>query len=171
MVIGAVFGYSLIIYFMTQRTIGADNFFVFFFVLLLTTLCSQSFGYVIGSAITSSIEIALSFASVTMLVVMLLGGFYIKNMPSWLLWSRYISFVRYGYHIILLNFTSTSATSFICDLDPPQFSACTNGTTIPGHDLVTQLGFYEPWWVDLILLTGQIVILRLIAYTFLRHKI
>ena len=36
-------------------------------------------------------------AAVIMLTSMLLGGFYVKNLPSWIQWAQYLSFVTYAF--------------------------------------------------------------------------
>lgn len=36
-----------------------------------------------------------------LLTTMLTGGFYIKKIPSWLTWIKYISFIYYGYNLLM----------------------------------------------------------------------
>ena len=49
---------------------------------------------------------ALTVTVVVMLTFMLLGGFYTRRLPSWLLWAQSVSFVTYSYDALLrLEFT------------------------------------------------------------------
>ena len=38
---------------------------------------------------------------VVLLIFMLLGGFFIKNLASWIQWARYLSFLSYSYDALL----------------------------------------------------------------------
>ena len=49
---------------------------------------------------------AITIAVLIVLTSMLLGGFYIRSLPSWLVWAENLSFVTYGYDAMLqLEFT------------------------------------------------------------------
>ena len=46
-------------------------------------------------------------ATVVMLINMLLGGFFIKNLASWIQWAQYLSFVTCSFDAMLhFEFTS-----------------------------------------------------------------
>ena len=52
---------------------------------------------------------ALVIAVVVMLSAMLLGGFYIQNLPSWIGWAQWVSFLSYSFEALLtLEFTPES---------------------------------------------------------------
>ena len=40
-------------------------------------------------------------AAVIMLTLMLLGGFYVERLPSWLEWAQYASFISYTFRAML----------------------------------------------------------------------
>ena len=44
---------------------------------------------------------AQTITSVIMLTMMLVGGFYVTNIPAWIAWMKYLSFVYYGYNLLL----------------------------------------------------------------------
>lgn len=56
----------------------------------------QGMGLMIG-AIFMDFQRSLVAAAVIMLTIMLLGGFYVRNLPYWLDWAQYASFVSYSY--------------------------------------------------------------------------
>lgn len=50
---------------------------------------------------------ALVVAVVFMLSSLLVGGFYVKNLPSWLSWVQYLSWLAYSFDaLLILVFTS-----------------------------------------------------------------
>ncbi len=75
---------------------GADGFFGTWFVLILTCFVGQSIGLFLGAAIMNLKRIIV-FGAVLILSFMLLGGFYVQNLPFWLQWGQYLSFITYGY--------------------------------------------------------------------------
>ena len=57
-------------------------------------LFRQSIGLTI-SALAPSVEEAVIIVSLFMLTTLMLGGFYIEQLPSWLQWSSYMSYTFY----------------------------------------------------------------------------
>lgn len=53
------------------------------------------------------IQLSLVLGVILMLALLLVGGFYVQNLPFWIVWAKYISPITYGYHsAILLTFGS-----------------------------------------------------------------
>ena len=49
---------------------------------------------------------AMVVSVVMLLSFMLVGGFYVKNLPSWLQWFQYLSYITYSFDAMLhLEFT------------------------------------------------------------------
>lgn len=72
---------------------------------LLVITTASSTGLCVG-AIAMKIKRAQVIATVMMLTLMLVAGFYVSNVPSWLAWIKYASFMFYGYRIVLaIEFT------------------------------------------------------------------
>merc|ERR1712137_555117 len=63
---------------------------------LLSVICGESLGLLIGAWIYD-MEKAMATMTVAGLGLMLLGGFLIENIPSWLTWSRYLSPFKYSF--------------------------------------------------------------------------
>lgn len=68
--------------------------------IILSTLVSQSVGLLFG-ALYQNVKTAQAVSTVTVLTIMLVGGFYVENIPVWIDWLKYLSFIRYGYFITL----------------------------------------------------------------------
>ncbi|KAK7279583.1 hypothetical protein RJT34_24636 [Clitoria ternatea] len=69
-------------------------------IMLFNVLVSQGIGLALG-AILMDVKQATTLASVTMLVFLLAGGYYIQQMPSFIAWLKYISFSHYCYSLLV----------------------------------------------------------------------
>mmetsp|Transcript_36183 Transcript_36183/g.87541 ORF Transcript_36183/g.87541 Transcript_36183/m.87541 type:complete len:716 (-) Transcript_36183:248-2395(-) len=63
---------------------------------LLSVIAGESIGLMIGASIYD-MEKAMTTMTVLSLGLMLLGGFFIENVPSWLLWGKYLSPFKYSF--------------------------------------------------------------------------
>jgi len=68
--------------------------------LLLSCLTGESIGLFIGT-LTDDYEVAISVATLVTLGMMLLGGFYVRLIPSFLMWLKYTSAFRYVYNAMM----------------------------------------------------------------------
>jgi ABC-type multidrug transport system permease subunit len=60
--------------------------------------------------ILSNLKEALTAAQIAMLGSMLVGGFYVLNLPTWIQWIQYFSFITYTFDAMLsLEFTGSDA--------------------------------------------------------------
>ena len=69
-------------------------------IMLFNVLVSQGIGLALG-AILMDVKQATTLASVTMLVFLLAGGYYIQQMPAFIAWLKYISFSHYCYKLLV----------------------------------------------------------------------
>ncbi|XP_054824323.1 ABC transporter G family member 21-like isoform X2 [Prosopis cineraria] len=69
-------------------------------IILFNVLVSQGIGLALG-AILMDVKQATTLASVTMLVFLLAGGYYIQKMPSFIAWLKYFSFSHYCYELLV----------------------------------------------------------------------
>ena len=66
---------------------------------------TQSLGLLV-SAVVMDLQKAMVVSVVMLLSFMLVGGFYVKNLPSWLQWFQYLSYITYSFDAMLhLEFT------------------------------------------------------------------
>merc|ERR1712176_1748703 len=64
-------------------------------------MTGQAMGFLIGAGF-DDIETAQAIATVVVLFLMLLGGFFARNIPVWLSWVGYISPFKYASNAALL---------------------------------------------------------------------
>ena len=60
-----------------------------------TCFVPQGFGLFVGAAVMNP-KTAQTIAAVLMLVFMLISGYYVRNIPSWIGWLKYLSFLWYA---------------------------------------------------------------------------
>jgi len=77
----------------------SDRFDIFVFttlISLLSVVAGEAIGLMVGASIYD-LERAMSVMTVVALALMLLGGFFIDNVPSWLVWCKFISPFKYSF--------------------------------------------------------------------------
>merc|ERR1711937_825503 len=84
------FLFLVISYWMTVPTLGISVFLLILPIALLSVVTGQGMGQMLGAAF-DDIDVAQAVATVLVLFLMLLGGFFANNLPAWLSWVRYIS--------------------------------------------------------------------------------
>ncbi|EIE22543.1 hypothetical protein COCSUDRAFT_16269, partial [Coccomyxa subellipsoidea C-169] len=92
--------FIFIIYFMGGLRLTAGAFFGNWLGTMLVTLVAQSFGLLIGATVMEA-KTAQTVTAVIMLTMMLVGGFYVTTIPVWIAWLKYLSFIYYGYNLLL----------------------------------------------------------------------
>ncbi|XP_058744365.1 ABC transporter G family member 9-like [Vicia villosa] len=92
--------YLIIIYFMTGLKLNVINFIYTLFSLLLDVLVSQGLGLAIGAIIMET-KSAITLGSIILLSFVLAVGFYVRHVPSFIAWIKYISINYYIYKLFL----------------------------------------------------------------------
>ncbi|XP_074581653.1 ABC transporter G family member 22-like [Curcuma longa] len=92
--------FLLIVYFMAGLRLTTEHFFLSMLVVFLTIIAAQGLGLAIGASIMN-IKKATTLASVTVMTFMLAGGFFVKRVPAFISWLRYLSFNYYSYRLLL----------------------------------------------------------------------
>jgi ABC-type multidrug transport system ATPase subunit/ABC-type multidrug transport system permease subunit len=90
------FLYLIIAFPMSSLAPTVKSFFQVLGVQLLSALAGESIGVFIGT-ITLDYEKAMVIATLVSMFLMLTGGYFIKNLPSFVHWIRYISPFKYSY--------------------------------------------------------------------------
>ena len=71
-------------------------------------LSLQGLGLLIG-AVFMDFKRSIVAVAVILLTLMLLGGFYVQNLPFWIDWAQYVSFITYSYDALLyFEFTANN---------------------------------------------------------------
>jgi ABC-type multidrug transport system permease subunit len=148
-----------------------NNFAIFLAVLsfqLMTILVAESLGLMLG-AIFRSIQHALTAATVVLISLMLVGGFFVRHLPHWLgVWCPWLSFFKYGYNACLqLEFKGGQIYQCV---DGSYVASCRNnpnGTFISNEALqYFDYGIAIQW--NFLVLFGMFIAFRLCAYLSLR---
>ncbi|KEH38788.1 white-brown-complex ABC transporter family protein [Medicago truncatula] len=92
--------FLLITYFMAGLKATVINFFQTLFSLLLNVLVSQGLGLALGAVVLDQ-KSATTLASVIMLCFLLAGGFYVQNVPKFIVWVKYVSVSYYTYQLFI----------------------------------------------------------------------
>ncbi|KAL1343710.1 hypothetical protein HN51_030054 [Arachis hypogaea] len=126
-------------------------------IMLFNVLVSQGIGLALG-AILMDVKQATTLASVTMLVFLLAGGYYIQHMPPFIEWLKYVSFSHYCYKLLVgVQYPENDVYD------------CGHGLLCRVRDFpaIKCLGI-ENLWEDVATLTLMLIGYRVVAYLALR---
>ncbi|CAF3700099.1 unnamed protein product [Rotaria socialis] len=159
------FTFSIVVYFMMGLQRTAQKFFIFFFFIWLTTICSSALCFLVSASVRNfgvADLIAALFCGLTLLFSGLLVE--VSSVVVFLQWIQYISIFAYGTNALLINeFTGLT----LC------YSNNTNLCTKSGSDVLTDLGVTHGtgWdlWKNAIALIAIIIGFLVLAYVQLRR--
>ena len=91
--------FTLITFFGIGFTRTADNFLIFWAMIISTVIAGVSFGYFISSTVKNPVA-AMQLAPVIIMPLMLVGGFYVNqdSMPIWMRIFSYIAPFKYSFN-------------------------------------------------------------------------
>uniref|UniRef100_A0A0E0K8Z2 ABC transporter domain-containing protein n=1 Tax=Oryza punctata TaxID=4537 RepID=A0A0E0K8Z2_ORYPU len=92
--------FMVIVYFMAGLKATAAHFFLSMLTVFLSIIAAQGLGLAIGASLLD-IKKATTLASVTVMTFMLAGGFFVKRVPPFISWLRYLSFNYHTYRLLL----------------------------------------------------------------------
>jgi hypothetical protein len=164
--------FIIIIYFMAGLRLTAWAFFANWASVLLALLVAQSFGLLIGATVMVP-KTAQTITAVIMLTMMLVGGFYVTNIPPWIAWMKYLSFIYYGYNL-LLKVEYKGVTLYDCggvSLPSPETNPACKEVPPGGLAALAHLQENtETWPWEALALIGWLVAFRYAVYLALRIK-
>ncbi|KAK0585536.1 hypothetical protein LWI29_030021 [Acer saccharum] len=151
--------FVIIIYWMSGLKADPVTFILSLLIVLYSVLVSQSLGLAIG-AILMDIKQATTLASVTTLVFLIAGGYYIQQIPPFIVWLKYLSYSYYCYKLLL-------GVQYSED----DYYECSKGDLCRVGDFpaVKSMGLNN-LWVDVSIMALMLVGYRLIAYMAL-HRV
>ncbi|XP_057478934.1 ABC transporter G family member 21-like [Actinidia eriantha] len=126
-------------------------------IILFNVLVSQGLGLALG-AILMDMKQGTTLASVTMLVFLLAGGYYIQHIPAFIAWLKYISFSHYCYKLLVgVQYSET------------ELYECGLGVRCRVLDFpaISYLGIDNKGW-DVAALAAMLVGYRVLAYVALK---
>ncbi|XP_054817411.1 ABC transporter G family member 26 isoform X2 [Prosopis cineraria] len=153
--------FMLILYFMAgfKRTVTAFS--LTLLSVLLIAITSQGAGELFGAAIMS-IQRAGMVASLILMLFLLTGGYYVQHIPVFMRWLKYLSFMYYGFRL-LLKVQYSGDELYECE----SIGGCRTLQSSPSFDTVNLKGGLKEVWV----LLAMALIFRLFAYLCLRIRI
>ncbi|CAN1153048.1 ABC transporter G family member 21 [Linum perenne] len=129
-------------------------------VILLSVLVSQGLGLAIGASLME-VKQATVLSSVTMLVFLLAGGYYIQHIPPFISWIKYISFSHYCYKLLVRVQYSTNE---VYECEPGKHCR------VMDVEAIRCLGLENVGW-DVTALVVMLVGYRVLAYVALRMRL
>ncbi|KAL6205011.1 hypothetical protein ACLB2K_022276 [Fragaria x ananassa] len=125
-------------------------------VLLLSVSVAQGLGLALGALVMDH-ELAMTLGTVFMLSFQLVGGFFVQQVPRFIAWLKYLSFVHYSYKLLL-------GSQYKADETYP----CDNGgvCVIADYPSIKMVGL-DGQLISVIALVIMLVGYRLIAYVAL----
>ncbi|KAK8705248.1 hypothetical protein V6N13_048854 [Hibiscus sabdariffa] len=92
--------FLLVVYFMAGLRQSASPFFLSVLTVFLCIVAAQGLGLAIGATLMD-LKRATTLASVTVMTFMLAGGYFVKKVPVFISWIRYMSFNYHTYKLLL----------------------------------------------------------------------
>lgn len=92
--------FLLVVYFMAGLRLSAGPFFLSMLTVFLCIVAAQGLGLAIGATLMD-LKRATTLASVTVMTFMLAGGYFVKKVPVFISWIRYMSFNYHTYKLLL----------------------------------------------------------------------
>lgn len=146
-----------VVYWMCGLRMDVNAFFQNWFSVLLIMFVAQSLGLLIGASI-QNIKTALSFTTVLMLTIMLVGGFYVRSIPVWISWLKYLSFIYYGYGLVLkIEFNN-------------RFVDCGGNKCLISKTDLLDLNVDEPVTLQVCMLLAFLILMRVGIYYILKLR-
>lgn len=151
--------FVFIIYWMGGLKPDPATFILSLLIVLYSVLVSQSLGLAFG-AILMDVKQATTLASVTTLVFLIAGGYYIQQIPPFIEWLKYLSYSYYCYKLLL-------GVQYSHD----DVYECTKGELCRVGDFpaVKAVGLNN-LWLDVFIMASMLISYRLLAYAAL-HRV
>ncbi|EFJ41007.1 hypothetical protein VOLCADRAFT_68689, partial [Volvox carteri f. nagariensis] len=89
-----------VVYWMAGLRVDAGAFFAHWASVLLIVLTSQSVGLLIGATVINP-QNGQTIATIFMLATMLVCGYYVRGIPVWIAWLKYVSYIYWGWNLLL----------------------------------------------------------------------
>ncbi|CAN6556152.1 hypothetical protein TB2_038131 [Malus domestica] len=153
--------FMAIVYFMAGFIRTVPCFFYTLFAILLVAVTSQGAGELFGSLVLS-IRRAGMVASLVLMMFLLTGGYYVQHIPKFIQWLKYLSFMYYGFRL-LLKVQYSGDKLYECESK----GGCRKLQSSPSFDTVNLDGDMNEVWILLAMAVGY----RICAYFCLRRRI
>ncbi|XP_050445453.1 ATP-binding cassette subfamily G member 4 [Cataglyphis hispanica] len=158
--------YSSISYVLSSQPMEWHRFFMFLFILILTSLVSEGIGLGLGA--TFNPINGTFFGAVSVCIMLCLSGFLIafNHMPVILYYVSYINYFRFSFEGLVQAIYGFYREKIHC---PSQVNYC--HLRIPSI-ILEELHMSKPmFWIDVVILFSWFVVIRIIVYVSLKKKL
>jgi len=161
--------FVIIVYWFGGLRSSAVAFFSNWLSVLLVTLVAQTWGMLIGAGVMD-VQKAQTIMSILTLAFMLVGGFFVRDVPVWVDWIKYVSFIWWAFNLVLkIEFNGRDFEDCGGFGDESEKSECE-----PVEDLGDALNLpsdpNDAVWSDVVVLFAMLVAGRVIIYYILKQK-
>ncbi|XP_064629348.1 uncharacterized protein LOC135488635 [Lineus longissimus] len=160
---------SLIVVYATVGMKGVGGFFGFYGILCLGVNVAQNFG-LMSIVATGEVLSGDTVSKVAMFATLLSSGYFARNIPHWLEWMKYISFIKYALDgVMQIEFTNSRAIRCVNNASSV-ISSCRedNVTSVPSEAYFgTRLDLF-PLWANVLCLVTFSLVFRSVIYLLLR---
>ncbi|OIT35467.1 PREDICTED: ABC transporter G family member 14-like [Nicotiana attenuata] len=150
--------FTFILYWMGGLKANPATFILSLLIVLYSVLVSQSLGLAYG-AMLMDVKQATTLASVTTLVFLIAGGYYIQQIPPFIVWLKYLSYSYYCYKLLLG-----------VQYNDNDYYECSKGVYCQVADFpaIKSVGLNN-MWMDVLIMALMLVGYRLVAYLALNR--
>ncbi|PHU08714.1 ABC transporter G family member 14 [Capsicum chinense] len=150
--------FTFILYWMGGLKPDPTTFILSLLLVLYNVLVSQSLGLAFG-ALLMDVKQATTLASVTTLVFLIAGGYYIQQIPRFIVWLKYLSYSYYSYKLLLG-----------VQYNDNDYYECSRGVYCQVANLpaIQSVGLNN-MWIDVSVMAVMLIVYRLVAYLALTH--
>ncbi|KAL0312338.1 UNVERIFIED_CONTAM: ABC transporter G family member 14 [Sesamum radiatum] len=150
--------FTFIFYWMGGLKPDPATFILSLLVVLLSVLVSQGLGLAFG-ALLMDVKQAATLASVTTMIFLIAGGYYVRHIPPFIAWLRYLSYSYYCYRLLLG-----------IQYDENDYYECTKGAycRVADYPPIKSVSLSH-LWIDISIMMLMLVGYRFIAYLALHQ--
>jgi hypothetical protein len=155
---------------MVFNTIGSHSYiqtlFLFASVTILGAVVGESIGFFL-STLTINVDVVISVGTVVALLSLILGGFYVKSIPYWLIWLQYLSPLRYTY-IAILKIVLANYETILCDSNGFYINQCIGQDAVKYRTVLQWLGTgvlgstFAPY--NILVMLAMFIFFRILAF-------
>ncbi|XP_064992709.1 ABC transporter G family member 26-like [Musa acuminata AAA Group] len=153
--------FMVILYFMVDLRRTTPCFLLTSFAIMLIVITSQGMGELIGAAMLS-VKRAGLMASLVLMLVLLTGGYYVQHIPKFMMWLKHISFIHYGFRLLLKAQYSRHLV-----YDCQSKGGCKHLQSSPTFDTIDLSSRLQEVWI----LLAMALSFRILAYFALQRRI
>lgn len=158
--------FTWILYWMAGLRLSAGAFFCTWFSVVLIVLTAQSMGLLIGANVINP-KNGQTIATIFMLSTMLVGGYYVRGIPVWISWLKYVSFIYWGWNLLLkIEFRFRG---FACSLIDQPWAQTASYCSV-NQAAIFDINLHEPVTKEVCILFAMLIFLRLCVYYSLQYK-